>query len=110
MKPFFKIFDKYKKKKYPPLASDPIVSHSEPEPATSTSIMMASAVPSVPTGSANVDTQVIQAADITVRVRLSSIIITQTSSLIRLSNVESPLQFPIWRSMVLSVRKNMIPP
>ena len=115
MQPFFKIFDKYKKKKHPPLTPNSIVSHSEPEPATSTSIMVASAVPSVPTGSANVSTQVIQVADITVSVQLGSIIITQTSSLIRLPimmNSESPLRFPLWRSMIwrLFVRKNMIPP
>ena len=39
--------------------------------------------------------------------------IIEISSLIRLPNLESPLRFPLWRSMILllsSVWKNMIPP
>ena len=59
MKPFLRIFGKCKEKKHPPLSTDLIVSHLEPEPVTLTSITMVSAMPSVPTGSANVRTQVI---------------------------------------------------
>ena len=112
MRAFSKIFGKYKKRE-PLLTIDPIVSHLEPEPATLTSIMMASAIQSVPTGSANVSTQDIQPTDIAVSVQLGPIVITQTSSLIRLPDLESPLWFPPWRSMILlllSVWKNMIPP
>ena len=113
MRAFSKIFGKYKERKHPLLTTDPIVSHLEPEPATSTSIMMASAVQSVPTGSANVSTQDIQPTGITVSVQLGMIMITQTSSLIRLPNLESPLRFPLWRSMILfllSVWRNKNPP
>ena len=56
MEAFSKIFGKYKKRKHPPLTTDPIVSHPEPGLATLTSVT-ASAMPSVPSGSANVSTQ-----------------------------------------------------
>ena len=113
MRAVSKIFGKYKKRKHPLLTTNPIVSHLEPEPATSTSMMMASAVQSVPTGSANMSTQDIQPTSITVSVQLGPIMITQTSLLIRLPNLESPLRFPLWRSMILFllfVWRNMNPP
>ena len=106
MKALSKIFGKFKKKKDSPLTTDPIISHPELELATLTSIMMVDAMPSVLTGSADGNTQVIQAACIAVSVQLGPIIITQTSSLIRLPNLESPLRFPLRRSTIW----NMIPP
>ena len=87
MRAFSKIFGKCKKRKHLLLTTNPIVSHLEPEPATSTSIMMASAVQSVPTGSANVSTQDIQPTGITVSVQLetdhdySNIVVDQTAQL-----------------------------
>ena len=83
MEAFSKIFGKYKKRKHPPLTTDPIVSHPEPGPATLTSVT-ASAMPSVPSGSANMSIQLedIQPAGITVSVQLGPIIMHNYSNIV----------------------------